>query len=36
MYFIDVQGTLIDDRDRRPIRGAIDFIARLNPIELPT
>lgn len=33
--FIDVQGTLIDDRDRQPIRGAIDFIARLNRNKTP-
>jgi|LGOV01.1.fsa_nt_gb HAD superfamily hydrolase (TIGR01450 family) len=33
--FIDVQGTLIDDRDRQPIRGAIEFIARLNQNNTP-
>ncbi len=33
--FIDVQGTLIDDRDRQPIRGAIEFIARLNQKKTP-
>lgn len=30
MYFIDVQGTLIDDIDKKPINGAIEFIDRLN------
>jgi NagD protein len=30
MYFIDVQGTLIDDENRLPIDGAIDFIDKLN------
>ncbi len=35
MYFIDVQGTLIDDRDRQPIRGAVEFIARLNRNKTP-
>ena len=35
MYFIDVQGTLIDDKYRQPIRGAIKFIARLNQNKIP-
>ena len=30
MYFIDVQGTLIDDADRLPVRGAAAFIDSLN------
>ena len=29
-FFIDVQGTLIDDKNRLPINGAIDFINSLN------
>jgi len=29
-YFIDVQGTLIDDIDKKPIKGAIEFIDQLN------
>jgi len=29
-YFIDVQGTLIDDVNRKPISGAIEFIDTLN------
>ncbi len=35
MYFIDVQGTLISDTDRLPIRGAIEFIDRLNEKKIP-
>lgn len=30
MYFIDVQGTLISDIDKSPIRGSIEFIEMLN------
>lgn len=30
MYLIDVQGTLIDDGDKKPIDGALDFIDNLN------
>ncbi len=30
MYFIDVQGTLIDDINRLPIEGAIEFLDYLN------
>ena len=30
MYFIDVQGTLIDDANRLPVRGAVEFIDSLN------
>ena len=29
MYLIDVQGTLIDDKDKKPIDGAIEFIDSL-------
>lgn len=35
MYFIDVQGTLIDDTDRRPIPGAVEWIAALNAGNIP-
>lgn len=35
MYFIDVQGTLIDDTDRLPIPGAIAFIDTLNAQNIP-
>ncbi|WP_345976865.1 HAD-IIA family hydrolase [Sulfurimonas sp. HSL3-7] len=35
MFFIDVQGTLIDDEKRLPINGALDFIARLNREKIP-
>jgi len=35
MFFIDVQGTLIDDARRQPIDGAIDFIDRLNCEKTP-
>jgi len=35
MYFIDVQGTLIDDKNQLPINGAIDFIDLLNEKEIP-
>jgi NagD protein len=34
-YFIDVQGTLIDDIDRKPIEGAIAFIEHLNRAKIP-
>lgn len=30
MYFIDVQGTLIEDNTKLPIRGAVEFIDHLN------
>jgi len=30
MYLIDVQGTLIDDEDKKPIQGALSFIAKLD------
>lgn len=33
--FIDVQGTLIDDRDRLPVNGAVEFISRLNQTNFP-
>ena len=35
MYFIDVQGTLISDSDKSPIRGSIAFIDRLNAQNIP-
>ena len=35
MYFIDVQGTLIDDANRLPVRGAAAFIAELNTEGTP-
>ena len=35
MYFIDVQGTLISDNDKSPIRGSIAFIERLNTQNTP-
>ena len=35
MYFIDVQGTLISDEDKSPIRGSIEFINRLNAQKIP-
>ncbi len=34
-YFIDVQGTLIDDLDKKPIEGAIEFISGLNAKKIP-
>ena len=35
MYFIDVQGTLISDEDKSPIRGSIEFINMLNDNDIP-
>ncbi len=35
MYFIDVQGTLISDKDKTPINGAIEFIEKLNNEKTP-
>ena len=35
MYFIDVQGTLISDTDKSPIRGSIEFIDILNKNKIP-
>lgn len=35
MYFIDVQGTLISDENKSPIRGSIAFIERLNQENIP-
>jgi len=35
MYFIDVQGTLIDDKAQEPFPGAAAFIARLNRNAVP-
>lgn len=34
-YFIDVQGTLIDDKNKLPIEGAIEFINTLNAKKIP-
>jgi NagD protein len=34
-YFIDVQGTLIDDKEKKPIKGAIEFIDKLNEKKTP-
>lgn len=34
-YFIDVQGTLIDDKSKKPISGAIEFIDGLNEKKVP-
>lgn len=34
-YFIDVQGTLIDDLHKQPIQGAIAFIDNLNAHHIP-
>lgn len=35
MYFIDVQGTLISDIDKSPIRGSIEFVDMLNERQTP-
>lgn len=35
MYFIDVQGTLIEDNTKLPTRGAVAFIDYLNVHEIP-
>lgn len=35
MFFIDVQGTLIDDHTKLPIAGAVAFIDRLNATQTP-
>lgn len=35
IFFIDVQGTLIDDKDRLPIEGSIEFIDALNRKNIP-
>ena len=35
MYFIDVQGTLISDSDKSPIRGSVEFIDMLNDKKIP-
>ncbi|MFA5216386.1 HAD-IIA family hydrolase [Sulfuricurvum sp.] len=35
MYFIDVQGTLIEDNTKLPIRGAVEFIDHLNQTQTP-
>jgi NagD protein len=35
MYFIDVQGTLIEDNTKLPTRGAVAFIDHLNAQQIP-
>jgi NagD protein len=35
MFFIDVQGTLIEDNTKLPIRGAVEFIDHLNRTQTP-
>lgn len=35
LYLIDIQGTLIDDNNREPIEGAIEFIDSLNKNGVP-
>jgi NagD protein len=35
LYFIDVQGTLISDADKSPLRGSIEFIEKLNEEKIP-
>ncbi len=35
MYFIDVQGTLIDDVNKQPIAGSIEFLEHLNKTQTP-
>ena len=35
MYFIDVQGTLISDKDKSPIAGSREFIKMLNDTNTP-
>jgi len=35
MYFIDVQGTLIDDMYKKPIDGAVELIQKLNFKQIP-
>lgn len=35
MYFIDVQGTLIEDNTKQPVRGALAFIDHLNRHDIP-
>ena len=34
-FFIDVQGTLISDKDKKPINGSIEFIDYLNSSKIP-
>jgi len=34
-FFIDVQGTLISDKDKSPIEGSIEFIKYLNSSKIP-
>lgn len=34
-YFIDVQGTLISDKDKKPIEGSLELIKSLNQAKIP-
>ncbi len=36
IFFLDIQGTLIDDQDRMPIEGAREFIDALNEKKIPS
>lgn len=35
MFFVDVQGTLIEDHTKLPVRGAVEFIRHLNLTRTP-
>lgn len=35
MYFLDIQGTLISDFDKTPIKGSIEFVDMLNETNTP-
>ena len=35
MFFVDVQGTLIEDNTKLPVRGAVAFIDHLNTCNIP-
>lgn len=35
MFFVDVQGTLIEDNTKLPVRGAVAFIDHLNQAKIP-
>ncbi len=35
MYFIDVQGTLISDEEKKPIKGSVEFISKLRDEKIP-
>ncbi len=34
-FFVDVQGTLIDDKDKKPLPGALEFLDYLNEKNIP-